>query len=103
MTPIQFVTNLNMNAGNMPSPGEPATAVGFFGGANNTSDTTARAQALRLLAEDQDLYNAEFNRALMEYFRYLRRNPNDLQDTDYTGFDFWLSKLNQVQRELPKR
>jgi len=26
---------------------------------------------------------------------YLRRNPNDPQDTDYTGYDFWLTKLNQ--------
>jgi hypothetical protein len=23
------------------------------------------------------------------------RNPNDPQDTDYTGDDFWLTKLNQ--------
>jgi alpha-tubulin suppressor-like RCC1 family protein len=97
MTPIQFVTNLNMNAGNVLSPGELANAVGFFGGANNTSDTTARAQALRLLAEDQDLYNAEYNRAfvLMQYFGYLRRNPFELPDTDYSGYDFWLTKLNQ--------
>ena len=31
----------------------------------------------------------------MQYFGYLRRNPNDAPDTDYTGFDFWLGKLNQ--------
>ena len=30
----------------------------------------------------------------MQYFGYLRRNPNDPQDTDYTGYDFWLRKLN---------
>ena len=49
------------------------------------------------MTEDQDLKAAEFNRAfvLMQYFGYLRRNPNDPQDTDYTGFDFWLTKLNQ--------
>ena len=22
-------------------------------------------------------------------------NPNDAPDTDYTGYDFWLTKLNQ--------
>ena len=56
-----------------------------------------RAQVLRAVAEDVDLFNAESNRAfvLMQYFGYLRRNPNDPQDTDYTGFDFWLTKLNQ--------
>jgi hypothetical protein len=31
----------------------------------------------------------------MEYFSYLRRNPNDPPDTDHTGYDFWLTKLNQ--------
>ena len=31
----------------------------------------------------------------MQYFGYLRRNPNDPQDSDYTGYDFWLTKLNQ--------
>ena len=31
----------------------------------------------------------------MQYFGYLRRNPNDPQDTDYTGWEFWLAKLNQ--------
>jgi hypothetical protein len=30
----------------------------------------------------------------MQYFGYLRRNPNELQDSDYTGYDFWLTKLN---------
>ena len=62
-----------------------------------TSGTMTRAQVLRAVAEDPDLSGAEFNRAfvLMQYFGYLRRNPNDPQDTDYTGYDFWLTKLNQ--------
>ena len=38
------------------------------------------------------LYNDAF--VLMQYFGYLRRNPDDAQDTDYTGYDFWLGKLN---------
>jgi len=25
----------------------------------------------------------------------MRRDPNGGQDTDYTGYDFWLGKLNQ--------
>jgi len=34
---------------------------------------------------------------LAEYFGYLRRNPNDAPELglDYTGYDFWLTKLNQ--------
>src|SRR5262249_35473553 len=99
LTPDQFVDKLNQNAGNVLSPSERTTAINLFTGAGDTSNTTARAQAVRQVAEDQDLYNAEFNRAfvLAQYFGYLRRNPNDAPEStlDYTGFDFWLSKLNQ--------
>jgi hypothetical protein len=31
----------------------------------------------------------------MQYFGYLRRNPNDSPNTDYSGYFFWLTKLNQ--------
>src|SRR5205807_3391378 len=79
MTPAQFVDKLNQNAGNVLSASDRATAITLFGSATNTSNMTARAQALRQVAENQNLYNAEFNRAfvLMQYFGYLRRNPND--------------------------
>ena len=52
---------------------------------------------LRTIAQHPNLVNGEFNRAfvLMQYFGYLRRNPNDAPDSDYTGYDFWLTKLNQ--------
>lgn len=30
----------------------------------------------------------------MQFYGYLRRNPNDPQDPDYTGYEFWLNKLN---------
>ncbi len=97
MTPADFVDKLNQNAGNVLSPSERATAIDLFGGAADSSNATARAQALRQIAEDPDLVNAEFNRAFVmaEYFGYLRRNPNDAPDADYTGYDFWLTKLNQ--------
>jgi hypothetical protein len=57
----------------------------------------SRAEMLRAVAEHPNLASSEFNRAfvLMQYFGYLRRNPNDPQDTDYSGYDFWLTKLNQ--------
>src|SRR5437016_12902446 len=96
MTPAQFVDKLNQNAGNLLSASDGATAIALFGSATNTSNMTARAQALRQVAENQNLYNAEFNRAfvLMQYFGYLRRNPNDASDSDYSGYEFWLTKLN---------
>ncbi len=97
LTPTQFVNLLFTNAG-LPLSGTDYTlAISDFGGATNTANTTARASALRRVAENSTLQQQEFNRAfvLMEYFGYLRRNPNDLPDTDYTGYDFWLTKLNQ--------
>jgi hypothetical protein len=30
----------------------------------------------------------------MQYFGYLRRNPDDAPDLNFVGFDFWLTKLN---------
>jgi hypothetical protein len=31
----------------------------------------------------------------MEYFGYLRRNPNEVPDTNFNGYDFWLHKLEE--------
>ncbi len=92
LTPTQFVDTLNTNAGNPLSPAERNQLV-----ADLTANVKTRAQALRAVAEDVDLSTAEFNRAfvLMQYFGYLRRDPNNGNgDTDYTGYDFWLGKLN---------
>ena len=95
-TPGQFIDKLNQNAGSVLSPSERATIIGLFAGAADSSNLAARAAALRQLAENQNLYKAELNRAfvLMEYFGYLRRNPNEGQDSDYSGYDHWLKKLN---------
>ena len=70
-----------------------------FAGAGNTTDTAARGRALRRVAENSLLNQQETNRAfvLMQYFGYLRRNPNDAPEAglDFTGYNFWLDKLNQ--------
>jgi glucose/arabinose dehydrogenase len=50
-----------------------------------------RAQVFRVVTEADELRLAEFRRAfvLMQYFGYLRRDP------DAEGFNFWLGKLNE--------
>ena len=55
------------------------------------------ARALRRVAENTELRAREFNRAfvLMQYFGYLRRSPDELPDTDFGGYDFWLGKLDE--------
>jgi hypothetical protein len=30
----------------------------------------------------------------LEYFGYLRRNPNDAPDNNFQGYNFWLAKMN---------
>ena len=98
MTPTVFVNQMFSRAGVTPTAAESQKAISEFGSATDSSDVTARGRALRDVAESQTLTNAEFNRAfvLMQYFGYLRRDPNNGNgDTDYTGYDFWLTKLNQ--------
>ena len=94
-TPATFVTTLNNNAGNPLSTSELATLIAehtLFPAPGGKS----RSQVLRQIAEHQNLVNSEFNKAfvLMQFFGYLRRNPDNAPDTDYTGYDFWLTKLN---------
>jgi len=50
----------------------------------------------RHVAQAPDFVSREIPRAFvqMEYFGYLRRNPNDAPDSDFTGYNFWLNKLN---------
>ena len=80
-----------------PTTAERQAAIDEFGTASNTTDLNARARALRRVAENPTLQQQEFNRAfvLMEYFGYLRRNPDDPPDTNFTGYNFWLAKLDQ--------
>jgi len=92
LTATQFVDLLNANAGNPLSSSERNQLV-----IDLSTSAKTRAQVLRAVAEDSDLNSAESNRAfvLMQYFGYLRRHPNDRPDSDHTGYDFWLTKLNQ--------
>jgi Tol biopolymer transport system component len=99
LTPAVFVDSLFTNAGVVPSAADRNAAINEFGGAGNITDTAAQARALRRVAENGAFSVAEFNRAfvLMQYFGYLRRNPNDAPEPnlDYAGYNFWLNKLNQ--------
>jgi hypothetical protein len=61
-----------------------------------SAGTETRASVLRRMAAHPDFVRQEFNRAfvLMQYFGYLRRNPNEGRDTNWDGYDYWLGKLN---------
>jgi hypothetical protein len=99
MNPTQFVDALYANAGVVPDAAERTSVISEFAGAGNTIDTAARGRVLRRVAENPVLNQQETNRAfvLMQYFGYLRRNPNDAPEAglDFAGYNFWLGKLNQ--------
>jgi hypothetical protein len=92
LTAAQFVDMLNQNAGGPLSTAERDQLVNDL-----KSGAKTRAQVLRAVAEDSDLARQEFNKAfvLMQYFGYLRRNPDDAPDFNFDGYNFWLNKLNQ--------
>jgi YVTN family beta-propeller protein len=107
MSAAEFIDKLNTNAGSVLSPSERTALLNVLGA--TPSDLTKRASVLRSIVEDQDFIDKEFNRAfvLMEYFGYLRRNPDDPPDNNLDGLNFWLGKLNQfngnfVQAEMVK-
>jgi hypothetical protein len=99
LTPQQYVDALNVNTGGALTPEERQAAVNEFSGPAATGDVGARARALRRVVENAEFSRRERNRAfvLMEYFGYLRRNPNESPEPtlDYQGYNFWLSKLEQ--------
>ena len=75
---------------------DPATRNALVAGLNNGTETRARVKKIAessAVANNQQLF---FNRAyvLMQYFGYLRRNPDDAPDFNLNGYNFWLNDLN---------
>ncbi|HEX3560581.1 MAG TPA: PQQ-dependent sugar dehydrogenase [Pyrinomonadaceae bacterium] len=89
---LDYVNKLYSNAGVTPATSERDALVAAL-------DTNAKTRSRVLLdmADNASFKQQEFDRAfvLMEYFGYLRRNPDDSPDHDRAGYDFWLSKLDQ--------
>ncbi len=94
-----YVDALFANAGVVPSQAERESLIS---GLNRNVET--RASVLRQIAENPILYRQEYNQAfvLMQYFAYLQRSPDEAPDKDLTGFNFWLSKLNEANGDFVK-
>jgi hypothetical protein len=104
MTPETYVDSLNANAGGALMQEERDALVADLKGGAKT-----RAQALRAVAEHAAVVRRESNRAfvLMQYYGYLRRDPDSAPDADFAGYNFWLRKLdefkgNYIQAEMVK-
>jgi hypothetical protein len=97
-TADQFVDSLFQTSGVTPTAAERSAAITAFG----AGGASGRALALRGVAESQSVFDKHFNAAfvLMQYFGYLRRNPDDAPDGNFDGYQFWLNKLNQFNGDF---
>jgi hypothetical protein len=102
-TPAQYVDKLYLHAGVMPAnAAERNAAIAEFGGAGTAADPGARGRALLRVTQNAAFQAREMNRTFVqiEYFGYLRRNPNDPPDNNFNGFNFWVSKLTQFNGDF---
>jgi hypothetical protein len=92
LTPAEYVDKLNAQAGGVLTQDERNGLVVAL-----TLDFVTRATVLRRVAENAEFSRRETNLAfvMMQYFGYLRRAPNDPPNTDFSGLDFWLAKLEE--------
>jgi len=63
-----------------------------------------KALIVRQVVNDGDFRQGVFSEScvLMEYFGDHRRNPDDPPDVDFSGYNFWLNKLNQFNGNFVK-
>ena len=101
-TPAQYVDKLFLHANVAPTTQERADAINEFGGAATADEPGARGRALLHITQHPTFRTREMNRAFvqMEYLGYLRRNPNDPPDNDFSGYNFWLNKLIQFNGDF---
>jgi hypothetical protein len=90
---VRYVDTLLANANASFSQAERDSLVnGLSGG------TLSRAAVLQQIAENESFAKARYNEAfvLMEYFGYLRRDP------DASGYRYWLDKLNSFAGDFER-
>lgn len=91
MSNNDYVNTLYQNAGIIVSQAERQSLV-------NALDTASESRAAVLLdvAANSVFRQKENSGAfvLMQYFGYLRRDPDGAPDSDLSGYSFWLNKLN---------
>ena len=92
LTAEEYVDAIYATSSLVPTTAERNAALAAYGGGG----VAGRAAALRSIVDSQTLKDREFRRAfvLMQYLGYLRRSPDELPDTNFSGYDFWLGKLN---------
>jgi hypothetical protein len=95
MTRDEYIDKLFSRSGVTPTAQERMQAQQAYDSGGSVKEK--RAKGIRAAIDAGSVYNAQYNPAfvLMQYFGYLRRNPNNAPDNNYSGYDFWLTKMNQ--------
>ena len=105
LTAAQFVDKLNANTFDPRNPGSGGSLdatqrdalIGLL--LPHPASASLRAQVLRAVTENSLFHGRQSNKAfvLMQYFGYMRRNPNDAPEPglNFDGYNFWLGKLNE--------
>ncbi|HET6648029.1 MAG TPA: Calx-beta domain-containing protein [Pyrinomonadaceae bacterium] len=90
----QYIDKLFTTLGVTPTQAERNAALAAWDALGSLKEK--RARTLRAVVDTGSTFNAQYNPAfvLLQYFGYLRRNPNDPPDNNFSGYDFWLAKLN---------
>lgn len=88
----EFADKLFLNAGVTPTSTERQAVIDAYG----VGDFGKRGDALFVALETPSLFNKLYNPGfvLVEYFGFLRRDPDDPPDNNLDGYNFWLNKLN---------
>jgi hypothetical protein len=92
----EFVDKLFANAGATPTATERSAAISAYG----SGDTAGRVAAVKSVVESDSVFTAQYNPSfvLMQYFGYLRRDPDAAPDGNFNGYDFWLAKMNSFSQ-----
>jgi hypothetical protein len=98
MTRDEYIDKLFMQSGATPTAQERNLAL--FAYDSGSSLKEKRAKGIRAVVDASSVYNAQYNSAfvLMQYYGYLRRNPDSAPDGNFAGYDFWLTKMNQFSQ-----
>ena len=98
LTNAEYVDKLFATEGITPTLAERNDLVDSLDHCSFTIGCPTRVSVLRKIVEHPAFDRKVFNEAFvtMEYFGYLRRNP------DPDGFQFWLAKLNQFNGDFIK-
>ena len=91
-----YVEKLFTNAGVTPTQAETDAAIAAYG----AGDAAGRAAALKSVTDSDTVFTALYNPSfvLMQYYGYLRRNPDGAPDLNFSGYDFWLNKMNSFSQ-----